>query len=137
MLQLKVSGELRGVSVIMKAHKDGTCSPEPLAVSRRPEPRTRFASVSSCDLSDASSDASSSDASSSPPHRAAALEPWEEQNLLKSLKYKMSTRKEEIFVNSKDTNREGKLQGPNTPVALPPPSPTRHHTGYIVFSLFL
>lgn len=38
--------------------------------------------------------------------RASSPEPCE-GNILKSLKYKMSTKKELIFVNSKDTNREG------------------------------
>ncbi|KAK3927364.1 Krueppel-like factor 11 [Frankliniella fusca] len=141
---LKVVGEHRGVSVIMKANKDGTCSPEPFGVVRS-SARARLASLSSscsgdsdasCDASsdDATSDAASScceDASSSsgggatlaancwPRRPAAPVEPWERQNVLKSLKYKMSTRKEEIFVNSKDTNREGKLATENTPAPLP------------------
>jgi len=66
----------------MKANKDGTFSPEPFA--RKHE---------------------APEAAEQPKPSA----PWEHGtcNLLKSLKYKMSTRKEEIFVNSKDTNREG------------------------------
>ncbi|KAE8736829.1 hypothetical protein FOCC_FOCC017715 [Frankliniella occidentalis] len=141
---LKVVVEHRGVSVIMKANKDGTCSPEPFGVVR--SARTRLASLSSsysgdsdasCDASsdDATSDtassccedtSSSSSAAASPlaaayrPRRPAApAEPWERQNILKSLKYKMSTRKEEIFVNSKDTNREGKLATEKPTAALP------------------
>lgn len=142
-----LKAEHRGVSVIMRANKDGTCFPQPFSVARPPRgPRCRFASLSSCGSSsdsgcdDASCDNSSSceDASSDAasccegedaapfrhrlgsPASASSVEPWEQQNLLKSLKYKMSTRKEEIFVNSKDTNREGKLS-PKTPLPLPTP----------------
>ncbi|XP_034236960.1 Krueppel-like factor 11 [Thrips palmi] len=131
--------EHRGVSVIMRANKDGTCFPQPFSAPRAP--RCRFASLSSCDSScdDASNLSSgedsvmdsvdaSSDAGDAVPFRhrlgsaasASSAEPWEQQNLLKSLKYKMSTRKEEIFVNSKDTNREGKPV-PEAPLPLPLP----------------
>lgn len=135
--------EHRGVSVIMRANKDGTCFPQPFSAPRAP--RCRFASLSSCDsscddascdtpssgedVSDVSSDAASccEDAAVGPfrhrlgsPASPSPVQPWEQQNLLKSLKYKMSTRKEEIFVNSKDTNREGNVV-PETPLPVPAP----------------
>lgn len=140
MLKVVEHPDARGVSVIMRANKDGTCSALGAALGSAafaaPQ-RPRFASLSSLD-SDASCDASlsgddgsscddgppSSSATSSSRHHR--VEPWEQQNLLKSLKYKMSTRKEEIFVNSKDTNREGKLGALNpfpfpAPLSLPAP----------------
>ncbi|XP_046999720.1 Krueppel-like factor 3 [Schistocerca americana] len=98
------------VSVIMRANKDGTCSPQPFAAT---EKTGGDKSVEPAPVT--------ADPSKLPQER--------EVNILKSLKFKMSTRKEEIFVNSKDTNRESsvpelKITSPvpaNLPSAVVPP----------------
>ncbi|XP_063245227.1 zinc finger and SCAN domain-containing protein 10-like [Bacillus rossius redtenbacheri] len=93
------------VSVIMKANKDGTCSPRPFAREITARDDTVQERRSVCN-----------------PSKTA--QPMAEENILKSLKYKMSSRKESIFVHSKDTNREGagRRSGPDagSPVAIAP-----------------
>ncbi|XP_031784928.1 Krueppel-like factor 10 [Nasonia vitripennis] len=65
------------VSVIMRANRDGTCSPANFAAKPKPAP------AAPANYYTASS-----------------------ENILKSLKFKMSLRKEEIIVNNKNTDRE-------------------------------
>lgn len=81
----------RTVSVIMRANKDGSCTPASLMAE---EPTAKPA----------------------------------EENILKSLKFKMGCRKEQIFVTNKDTDHEKKVVAaakPPTPVnvTLPPIAP--------------
>lgn len=66
----------RTVSVIMRANKDGSCTPAPLSTG--------------------------------------------EFNILKSLKFKMGHRKEQIFVTTKNTYRDVPIM-PSVPVQAPPP----------------
>lgn len=67
----------RTVSVIMRAHKDGTCTAAPI-----------------------------------PPAHNNHIS---EENVLKSLKFKMGHRKEQVFINCKDTNHEGAKVAPAPP----------------------
>lgn len=111
----------RPVSVIMKAHKDGTCSPEPFAdidlmslLEWNQSYNGTSPEWSEPDLTD------HEDLIKTTIERDILSRPWEDEenhhrhhhyndkqpNILKSLKYKMSSKKEEIFVNSKDTNRD-------------------------------
>lgn len=87
------SPEPARVSVIMRANRDGTCSPANLAgcstTSGQPVPHDSLARQSPSPRADA---------------RANVTGPVE--NVLRSLKFKMSLRKEEIIVNSKNTDRE-------------------------------
>lgn len=87
------SPEPARVSVIMRANRDGTCSPANLAspvASVRPVPR----------------DSSARQLPSSPRAIARASATVPTEDLLRNLKFKMSLRKEEIIVNSKNTDRE-------------------------------
>ncbi|XP_011877712.1 PREDICTED: Krueppel-like factor 10 [Vollenhovia emeryi] len=89
------SPEPARVSVIMRANRDGTCSPANLAgcpatSSGQPVPRDSPARQSPSPRANA---------------RASVTGPVEE-DVLRSLKFKMSLRKEEIIVNSKNTDRE-------------------------------
>lgn len=104
------SPEATRVSVIMRANRDGTCSPASIPTKLADScpsdwvPSTRQRTVES--------NSKSSDVRSN-----GSLE----ENVLKSLKFKMSLKKEEIIVNSKNTDREigqAKLQ----PLA-PKPAP--------------
>ncbi|KAJ8876825.1 hypothetical protein PR048_021272 [Dryococelus australis] len=97
------------VSVIMKANKDGTCCPQPFAreiSSGNSQDNLRI--VDKCKGCN--------------PDRP--TQPAAEENILKSLKYKMSNRKEGIFVYSKDTNREGagkvNTHSASVPTSVPP-----------------
>ncbi|PSN49790.1 hypothetical protein C0J52_01366 [Blattella germanica] len=91
------------VSVIMKANKDGTCSPQPYAGKDSMNgdctkcgeevPKKNTQALIQIEYGACVEERASS------PEKC-------EENILKSLKYKMSTKKELIFVNSKDTNRE-------------------------------
>lgn len=101
----------RPVSVIMRVNKDGTCCPEPFG-------DLDLMSLLECspsynETSPAWSEPDLSDVKKTIEHDILSR-PWEDEekyqerstNILKSLKYKMSSKKEEIFVNSKDTNRD-------------------------------
>ncbi|XP_077262719.1 uncharacterized protein LOC143897732 [Temnothorax americanus] len=87
------SPELARVSVIMRANRDGTCSPANLAecptISGQPVPRDLPARQPPSPRANM---------------RANVTGPVE--NVLRSLKFKMSLRKEQIIVNSKNTDRE-------------------------------
>lgn len=95
------------VSVIMKANKDGTCSPQPYAgrVDTEEEGSRGCKKCGQEESKPERAEAIQAECGSCFLERAVSPEPREE-NILKSLKYKMSSRKELIFVNSKDTNRE-------------------------------
>ncbi|XP_011149585.1 transcription factor Sp5 [Harpegnathos saltator] len=90
------SPEPARVSVIMRANRDGTCSPANL---------TGTPAIEGCaaprDQQPVARQRASSPRASA---RVSALAPVE--NVLRSLKFKMSLRKEEIIVNSKNTDRE-------------------------------
>ncbi|KZC06897.1 PREDICTED: Krueppel-like factor 10 [Dufourea novaeangliae] len=101
------SPEPARVSVIMRANRDGTYSPANLtskATTVCAQPVPHEASVSSPQLV--------------PIVRQSAAEP---ENVLKSLKFKMSLRKEEIIVNSKNTDRE--ISQPKLHPLAPKPAP--------------
>ncbi|XP_018350802.1 PREDICTED: Krueppel-like factor 13 isoform X2 [Trachymyrmex septentrionalis] len=87
------SPEPARVSVIMHANRDGTCSPANLAgcpaTCGRSVPRDSPARQST-----------------SPQANVRANVTGPVENVLRSLKFKMSLRKEEIIVNSKNTDRE-------------------------------
>ncbi|CAH0393576.1 unnamed protein product [Bemisia tabaci] len=108
------------VSVIMRAHKDGSCSPEP------PSPEPEQHSPLNC------SSASGGGPDFSPRSSPGLFKPVPnhlEINPLKSIRYKMNTGKEEVFINSKDTNRdradgeseEDRSSGPKTLPIAPRP----------------
>nr|CAD7431323.1 unnamed protein product [Timema monikensis] len=105
------------VSVIMKVNKDGTCSRQPFAKEVEEDTDTHtmgdkeYFTEETC---------GSCNKDRLPP---ASLNQYREVNILKSLKYKMSSRKEEIFVNSKDTNREGVQQATKNSAHTVPDSP--------------
>ncbi|KAL6424813.1 hypothetical protein ACFW04_010028 [Cataglyphis niger] len=109
------SPEPARVSVIMRANRDGTCSPANLAgssvTSSRPVLRDSVARQLPSPRANA---------------RASATEPV--QDVLRSLKFKMSLRKEEIIVNSKNTDREScqqqqQQQPPRLQPLAPKPAP--------------
>lgn len=83
------------VSVIMKANKDGTCIPDPFGIREmKPNQMKDLTLKKMLSLKDM---------------RKKCVQMNNEEtsfNILKSLKYKMSGRKEMIFVESKDTNRD-------------------------------
>lgn len=99
------SPEPARVSVIMRANRDGTCSPANLTARNSPA------------------------AQRSPVHRVAsprlAAQPsaQPEPNVLKSLKFKMSLRKEEIIVNNKNTDREITAMPQKLQPLAPKPAP--------------
>ena len=98
------------VSVIMKANKDGTCSPQPYAG------KDCGARENKGELMDIRYGACVDE-------RSMASEQCEE-NILKSLKYKMSSKKELVFVNSKDTNRENNNAQSKSAHTVPASSPS-------------
>ncbi|KAF3425920.1 hypothetical protein E2986_12697 [Frieseomelitta varia] len=106
------SPEPARVSVIMRANRDGTYSPANLipkitTMCSQPVPHEpRQISSSQSELTT----------------RQSMTEP---ENILKSLKFKMSLRKEEIIVNNKNTDRET-VQPKLHPLA-PKPAPIMHH----------
>lgn len=83
------------VSVIMKVNKDGTCIPDPFGIREMKPKQIKDISLKKIlNLQDM---------------RKKCVQMNNEEtsyNILKSLKYKMSGRKEMIFVESKDTNRD-------------------------------
>ncbi|XP_031850295.1 uncharacterized protein LOC116435160 [Nomia melanderi] len=101
------SPEPARVSVIMRANRDGTYSPANLTpkttvTSSQLVPREIQASIPQSDL-------------------AARQSTAEPENVLKSLKFKMSLRKEEIIVNNKNTDRE--TVQPKLHLLAPKPAP--------------
>nr|CAD7452070.1 unnamed protein product [Timema tahoe] len=86
------------VSVIMKVNKDGTCSRQPFAKEVK--------DTDAHTMGDKEHFTEETCGSCNKDQLPVSLNQYREVNILKSLKYKMSSRKEEIFVNSKDTNRE-------------------------------
>ncbi|XP_066598473.1 Krueppel-like factor 10 [Prorops nasuta] len=102
------SPEPTRVSVIMRANRDGTCSPANLTVNSLDEPGSEEARA------EPPRESSRSPLSCSPTAGS--------ENVLKSLKFKMSLRKEEIIVNSKNTDRESIGQTKLQPLA-PKPAP--------------
>ncbi|KAK1116835.1 hypothetical protein K0M31_017999 [Melipona bicolor] len=87
------SPEPARVSVIMRANRDGTYSPANLI--------PKITTMCSQPVSDEPRQTSSSQSELTT--RQSITEP---ENILKSLKFKMSLRKEEIIVNNKNTDRE-------------------------------
>lgn len=89
------SPEPARVSVIMRANRDGTCSPANFAGSSatngRPASRDSVARHSPSPRANV---------------RANAVEAQPAEDVLRNIKFKMSLRKEEIIVNSKNTDRE-------------------------------
>jgi hypothetical protein len=83
------------VSVIMKVNKDGTCIPDPFGIREMKPKQIKDISLKKMlNVQDM---------------RKKCVQMNNEEtsyNILKSLKYKMSDRKEMIFVESKDTNRD-------------------------------
>ncbi|XP_057330053.1 Krueppel-like factor 10 [Microplitis mediator] len=101
------SPEPARASVIMRANRDGTYSPANLAGLQK----------ITCDVSPAA-------VCSKAPRPVVLEKPVvETENILKTLKFKMSLRKEEIIVNSKNTDRESQCQKLQ-PLAPKPPSIT-------------
>lgn len=101
------SPEAARVSVIMRANRDGTCSP----ASIPPKP------TDSCPSDWVPKTIAQSQPQQQPRQQRGTIESNStssdarpcgsfEENVLKSLKFKMSLRKEEIIVNSKNTDRE-------------------------------
>ncbi|XP_076633449.1 uncharacterized protein LOC143347802 [Colletes latitarsis] len=114
------SPEPARVSVIMHANRDGTCSPvilTPKTTTTTTQPIPRVALVSG--------------PQSEPNSRRSTTEP---ENVLKSLKFKMSLRKEEIIVNNKNTDRE--VTQPKLHLLAPKPAPIMV-TGLLGSSLVL
>ncbi|XP_034947558.1 Krueppel-like factor 7 [Chelonus insularis] len=100
-----LSPESTRVSVIMRANKDGTCSPANLTYTEKlvnPKKPTNGP---------------------------------ETENILKSIKYKMSLRKEEIIVNNKNTDRE--IQNQKLQPLAPKPAPITMVTGLLGTPLVL
>lgn len=104
------SPEPARVSVIMRANRDGTYSPANLT------PKTTVP-IPQLIPREARIDPQSSP-QSEPIARQSTVEP---ENVLKSLKFKMSLRKEEIIVNNKNTDRE--TSQPKLHLLAPKPAP--------------
>ncbi|CAD6222354.1 GSCOCG00000929001-RA-CDS [Cotesia congregata] len=83
-------------SVIMRANRDGTCSPANLSIKNSTAGMSPVVGLS---------------LRLKPPAAVTLDKPVvETENILKTLKFKMSLRKEEIIVNSKNTDRESQCQ---------------------------
>lgn len=100
------SPEPARVSVIMRANRDGTCSPANLAGSPVTNGRPVSRDSPARHLPSPRANA-----------RASATEPVED--VLRNIKFKMSLRKEEIIVNSKNTDRESCQQQQQLPKLQP------------------
>lgn len=122
------------VSVIMKANKDGTCSPQPFAMDAsimkeyEDMPQINYIEPDKPAAIKTPGEVKESTSVKVYNMCGVCVEPREvparqEINILKSLKYKMSSRKEEIFVNSKDTNRENQEQVNKSAYSVPASSP--------------
>ncbi|XP_014481853.1 PREDICTED: transcription factor Sp5-like [Dinoponera quadriceps] len=109
------SPEPARVSVIMRANRDGTCSPANL---------TGSPAIAGSAPREQQQRAVARQRASSPRASARPDAPLVE-NVLRSLKFKMSLRKEEIIVNSKNTDREssGPQQLPRLQPLAPKPAP--------------
>ncbi|XP_033342477.2 uncharacterized protein LOC117229788 [Megalopta genalis] len=105
------SPEPARVSVIMRANRDGTYSPANLT------PKTTVP-IPQLVPREAQLDPQSSSPQSETIARRSTVEP---ENVLKSLKFKMSLRKEEIIVNNKNTDRE--TSQPKLHLLAPKPAP--------------
>ncbi|XP_068083274.1 Krueppel-like factor 10 isoform X2 [Anabrus simplex] len=138
------------VSVIMRANKDGTCSPQPFGVDttlKKVENNVIKGSQKQAmetadpkryivgnEIKKPEGDGLKENITTIQEYNnsyGVCMEPRDvparqEINILKSLKYKMSSRKEEIFVNSKDTNRETQEQATKSAYSVPasPPLPS-------------
>lgn len=93
------------VSVIMKVNKDGTFSPYTGRVEAEEEVDQECKKCGLEEDRQKGGGVMQMECGACNVERASPQEQCE-GNILKSLKYKMSTKKELIFVNSKDTNRE-------------------------------
>jgi hypothetical protein len=93
------------VSVIMKVNKDGTFSPYTGRVDAEEEVNQECKKCGLEEDKQKGAEIMQMECGACIVERASCREQCE-GNILKSLKYKMSTKKELIFVNSKDTNRE-------------------------------
>ncbi|XP_051164637.1 Krueppel-like factor 10 [Leptopilina boulardi] len=98
-------------SVIMRANRDGTCTPANILAPIIPQ-REKVTSL--------------------PIPKSSPIQP---ENILKSLKFKMSLRKEEIIVNNKNTDREC-IQPKLQPLA-PKPAPITMVAGLLSSSIVL
>ncbi|XP_054284998.1 Krueppel-like factor 10 [Macrosteles quadrilineatus] len=119
------------VSVIMKVNKDGVCSSEPFAKdssSNVHAPNDSNYSLDVCDIFNESYNSSIAISNNTLPTPANRF--VSSQNILKSIKFKMSTRKEEIIVENKDTFRESSavLSGCSSQSPVSPPSMNIHET---------
>lgn len=92
------------VSVIMKVNKDGVCSSDPFANGSENNNAIRVPE-SNCDTNK-SGDKRIAETNTNVAMRCVGERFVSSQNILKSIKFKMSTKKEEIFVDNKDTNRD-------------------------------
>ncbi|XP_046618963.1 Krueppel-like factor 10 [Neodiprion virginianus] len=109
-------------SVIMRANRDGTCTPATLSdLICRPG---------------SSAGAREERPAAAVPPRRPSPDPQTE-NVLKSLKFKMGTRKEEIFVNSKNTDRDTSATQPKLQLLAPKPAPVAMVTGIVGSPLVL
>ncbi|KAG8262403.1 factor 11 [Homalodisca vitripennis] len=117
------------VSVIMKVNKDGVCSSEPFAnVGNQRRSEEILPTAAKCNTNDSKYSAKifcdiTDDSVRKPPNcvdsklavtntsvTTASSERFvSSQNILKSIKFKMSTRKEEIIVENKDTFRDSSV----------------------------
>lgn len=92
------------VSVIMKVGKDGVCSSDPFAKTGNENNNEIRVPESNCDTNQ-SGDNYVVETSVNVAAGCVSERFVSSQNVLKSIKFKMSTKKEEIFVENKDTNR--------------------------------
>lgn len=111
------SPEPARASVIMRANRDGTFSPANL--------------LSPCSRPLISQP----EKSSVPRPPSPKVPPVHQENILKSLKFKMSLRKEEIIVNNKNTDREGSQ--PKLQPLAPKPTPITMVAGLLSSPLVL
>ncbi|XP_033208763.1 Krueppel-like factor 11 [Belonocnema kinseyi] len=111
------SPEPARASVIMRANRDGTfCPANLLSPCSRPL-------------------ISQFEKSSAPCPPSPKVPPVHQENILKSLKFKMSLRKEEIIVNNKNTDREGSQ--PKLQPLAPKPTPITMVAGLLSSPLVL
>ncbi|KAI4502123.1 hypothetical protein M0802_002805 [Mischocyttarus mexicanus] len=114
------SPEATRASVIMRANRDGTCSPASIIPTKLADttcnntsewyPPSSITKQRTVESNSKSSDVRTSGSNS-------------EENVLKSLKFKMSLKKEEIIVNSKNTDREIIGQAAKLQPLAPKPAP--------------
>jgi hypothetical protein len=109
----------------MRANKDGTCSPQPYAgrVDTEEQVNGECKKCGKEESKQENTEIIQTECGACIGERTVSPEPFEE-NILKSLKYKMSSRKELIFVNSKDTNRESSNAVNKSAHSVPASSPS-------------